>query len=178
MRSTYNRFVCLFLFFSLIWRLFIFASRLGEDGSSPRGDGRPALKYENGPFVVFISVPLSCEPKVCRGDQWSPCLSSTGVCFSKVPRTGYGYHQRENTGSRLFTDVKPCWTGLISGWVTISIKYPVLYSLESQAGVVDINHAFHLYYNVVCGSSFSRSPPDFEGFLRALRFPPSAKIGS
>ena len=31
----------------------------------------------------------------------------------------YGYHQRENTGSRLFTAVKPCWTGLISGWVTI-----------------------------------------------------------
>ena len=31
----------------------------------------------------------------------------------------YGYHQRENTGSRLFTEVKPCWTGLISGWVTI-----------------------------------------------------------
>ena len=24
-----------------------------------------------------------------------------------------------NTGSRLFTEVKPCWTGLISGWVTI-----------------------------------------------------------
>ena len=35
--------------------------------------------------------------------------------------TRYGYHQRENTGSRLFTEVKPCWTGLISGWVTISI---------------------------------------------------------
>ena len=31
----------------------------------------------------------------------------------------YGYDQRENTGSRLFTEVKPCWTGLISGWVTI-----------------------------------------------------------
>ena len=91
-----------------------------------------------------------------------------------VPKNGY--HQRENTGSRLFTEVKPCWTGLISGWVTISIKYPVLYSLGSQAGVVDINHAFHLYYNVVCGSSFSRSQPDFEGFLRALRFPPSAKL--
>ena len=74
----------------------------------------------------------------------------------------YGYHQRENTGSRLFTEVKPCWTGLISGWVTISIKYPVLYSLGSHAGVVDINHAFHLYYNVVCGSSFSRSQPDFD----------------
>ena len=24
---------------------------------------------------------------------------------------------KENTGSRLFTEVKPCWTGLISGWV-------------------------------------------------------------
>ena len=89
----------------------------------------------------------------------------------------YGYHQRENTGSRLFTEVKPCWTGLISGWVTISIKYPVLYSLGSQAGVVDINHAIHLYYyNVVCGLSFSRSQPDFEGFLRALRFPPFTKL--
>ena len=32
--------------------------------------------------------------------------------------------------------------------------------------------------NVVCGLSFSRSQPDFEGFLRALRFPPSSKIDS
>jgi len=52
----------------------------------------------------------------------------------------------------------------------------VLYSLGSQANIVDINHAFHLYYNVVCGLSFSRSQPDFEGFLRALRFPPSSKL--
>ena len=59
---------------------------------------------------------------------------------------------------------------------TYHVSYPVLYSLESQAGAVNINHAFHLYYNVVCGSSFSRSQPDFEGFLRALRFPPSAKL--
>ena len=43
-------------------------------------------------------------------------------CLTKL--SGYGYHQRENTGSRLFTEVKPCWTGLISGWVTISIKIP------------------------------------------------------
>ena len=28
--------------------------------------------------------------------------------------------------------------------------------------------------NVVCGLSFSRSQPDFEGFFRALRFPPSS----
>ena len=104
-------------------------------------------------------------------------MAKNSIKISKYQRR-YGYHQRENTGSRLFTEVKPCWTGLISGWVTISIKYPVLYSLGSQAGVVDISHPFHLYYNVVCGSSFSRSQPDFEGFLRALRFPPSAKIGS
>ena len=30
--------------------------------------------------------------------------------------------------------------------------------------------------SVVCGLSFSRSQPDFEGFLRALRFPPSSKL--
>ena len=72
--------------------------------------------------------------------------------------------------------IKPCWTGLISGWVTISIKYPVLYSLGSQAGVVDINHTFHLYYNVVCGLRFSRSNPEYESFLRVLRFPPLAKL--
>ena len=50
--------------------------------------------------------------------------------------------------------------------------------LGSQAGVADINHAFHLYYNVVCGLSLSQSQPDFEGFLRALRLPPSAKLTS
>ena len=53
---------------------------------------------------------------------------------------------------------------------------PVI-SMGSQAGVVDINHALHLYYkNVVCGLSFSQSQPDFEGFLRALWFPPSSKL--
>ena len=58
----------------------------------------------------------------------------------------WGFLDIKKTGSRLFTEIKPCWTGLISGWVTISMKYPVLYSLGSQVGVVDINHAFHLYY--------------------------------
>ena len=59
-----------------------------------------------------------------------------------------------NTGSHLFTEVKPCWTGLISGWVTIEIKYPVLYCLGSQAGVVDINHTFHLYYKCCMWTEF------------------------
>ena len=52
----------------------------------------------------------------------------------------------------------------------------MLYSLESQAGAVDIIHAFHLYYNV-CGLSFSRSQLDL-GFLQAIQFPPSFKIDS
>ena len=60
--------------------------------------------------------------------------------LGKLPRTRRilvesHYHQRENTGSRLFTEVKPCWMGLISGWVTTRIKYTVLY-LGSQAGIV------------------------------------------
>ena len=49
--------------------------------------------------------------------------------------------------------VKLCWTGLISGWVTI------WKSITPSTSTT----------NVVCGLSFSRSEPDFEGSLRALR---------
>ena len=44
----------------------------------------------------------------------------SNIVWSQLSRLWYGYHQRENTGSRLFTEVKPYWTGLISGWVTKS----------------------------------------------------------
>ena len=44
----------------------------------------------------------------------------SNIVWSRLSRLWYGYHERENTGSRLFTEVKPCWTGLISGWVTKS----------------------------------------------------------
>ena len=44
----------------------------------------------------------------------------SNIVWSRLSRLWYGYHQRENTGSRLFTEVKPCWMGLISGWVTKS----------------------------------------------------------
>ena len=48
--------------------------------------------------------------------------------------------------------------------------------MESQAGVVKTSITpFTSTTNVVCGLSFSRSQPDFKGFLRALRFPPSTK---
>jgi len=42
-----------------------------------------------------------------------------------------------NTGSWLFTKVKPCWMGSITGWVAIC-----------EAGVVVINHASHLFYKI------------------------------
>ena len=83
------------------------------------------------------------------------------VSFSVV-LTQYGFFtctKGENTGSRLFTEVKPCWTGLISGWVTIYIKYPVLYSLGSQDGEVIINHAFHLYCKCGMWMEFSFDLP-------------------
>ena len=72
-----------------------------------------------------------------------------------------------NTRSRLFTDVKPCWTGLISGWVTFWIDF---LSCTPWTSVTPSTSTT----NVVCGLSFSRSQPDFEGFLRALRFPLSS----
>ena len=81
----------------------------------------------------------TCEAREfsrARGTSGTPCVRTchatllTGilvvsqrvmevVCLIVRGRKRYGYHQRENTGSRLFTEVKPCWTGLISGWVTI-----------------------------------------------------------
>ena len=65
----------------------------------------------------------------------------------------------------------------MDGWP--SGESPVMKSLRSQAGVVVINHTFHLYYNtVVYGLSFSRSQLDWKGFLTAPRFPPSSKTNS
>ena len=115
-------------------------------------------------FVIFLCV-----------------LSFSHTCYFSLILHTYGlnsYHQSENvnTGSRLFTEVKPCWTGLIPGWVTIWIKYLVLYFVGSQAGVVKTSITSSTSTtNAVCGLSFSRSQPDFGGFLRVLRFPPSAK---
>ena len=61
----------------------------------------------------------SCNPEFKSGldyqlDLFQVVSSQLLGCVKR-----YGYHQRENNGSRLFTDVKPCWMGLIFGWVTI-----------------------------------------------------------
>ena len=55
---------------------------------------------------------------------FSDCARKVRKAYFEIPHVyigRYGYHQRENTGSRLFTEVKPCWTGLISGWVTCAV---------------------------------------------------------
>ena len=69
--------------------------------------------------VVGVLDLKSCNPEFKSGldyqlDLFQVASSQLLGCVKR-----YGYHQRENTGSRLFTEVKPCWTGLISGWVTI-----------------------------------------------------------
>ena len=121
---------------------------------------------------VDVSVTTQPKPTISRSNFTS---QTRGFWLDRLDGL-VRFDHRENTGSRLFTEVKLCWTGLISGWVTIWIKYPVLFFLRSQAGVVktSITPSTSTTY-VVCGLSFSRSQPDFEGFLRVLRFPPSAK---
>ena len=80
-----------------------------------------------------------------------------------------------NTGARLFTEVKPYWARLISGWATIWIDLLCCTPWEVRLAWWTSITPFTSTTNVVCGLSFSRSQPDFEGFLRALRFPPSLK---
>ena len=75
-------------------------------------------------IVVLISA-LTVKACSCKsGDACNKYSLSYLVLLVTVSSNTntierYGYHQRENTGSHLFTEVKPCWTGLISGWVTI-----------------------------------------------------------
>ena len=107
----------------------------------------------------------------CQESNWwkrlqknSPQRISPTVNSLLTPWCAVRLSPKGNTGSRLFTEVKPCWTGLISGWVTIGIKYPVLYCLGSQAGIVDINHAFHLYYKSCMWTEFQSISTWFRGF--------------
>ena len=100
------------------------------------------------------------------------------VTHFRNPHVLVGLSPKGNTGSRLFTEVKPCWTGLISGWVTIGIKYPVLYCLGSQAGVMDINHAFHLYYKCCMWTEFQSISTWFRGFSPGTQVSSLLKIDS
>ena len=72
--------------------------------------------------------------------------------------------------------VKPCWMGLKSRWVTIWIISLCCTPWEVRLAKWTSITPSTSTTNVVCGLSFSRSQPDFEGFRRALRFPPCSKL--
>ena len=80
----------------------------------------------------------------------------------------YGYHHRENTGSRLFTDGFDIWIGDHLDKIPCAV-------LLGKSGWRS-GHQSRLPPLLQCCMCVSRSQPDIEGFLRALRFPPSAKL--
>ena len=80
------------------------------------------------------------------------------MTYSKL----YGLYQRQNTGSRLFTEVKLCWTALITGSVTIwEISRAVLLSKSGWR----CGHQSRLYYKC---SRWPEFQLDFEGFRWVL----------
>ena len=63
----------------------------------------------------------------------------SNIVWSRLLRAWYGYHQRENTGSRLFTEVKLCWTGLSSITENVDFKAEFTLSISSvKVGFTDI----------------------------------------
>ena len=62
----------------------------------------------------------------------------------------------------LFTEVKPCWKGLITRWVTIWEITPIYIPWR----VVAYNASYLQYMVIVCGEGFSRSQPTPRVFLR------------
>ena len=98
------------------------------------------------------------------------------VTFEKCLLAKSPYGSAITTGKTPFPVCSPKLSSVGQGWYLDGWPYPVLHFLGSQAGVVKTSITPSTSTtNVVCGLSFSRSQPDFEGFLRALRFPPSAK---
>ena len=75
---------------------------------------------------------------------------------------------KEKHWSRPFTEVKPCWMGLITGWVTTWGSFLAVLLGESGWALTTPST---LTANAACVLSFDGSQPDFEGFLWILRFP-------
>ena len=60
----------------------------------------------------------------------------------------WGFTWREDTGSLLFSEVKPCWKGLKIGWVTI-LKYPALFPWGVEVTKWSSIRFFHQSHNTV-----------------------------
>ena len=118
-----------------------------------------------------------CPLTGCYFEPWNNELSSS-LRNQIVERDDtrwqcrYSYHQRENTDSRLFTEVKAL-LDVDDIWMGDHLDKIPCAALLGKSGWPSTSTA-----NVVCGLSFSRSQPDFGGFLRALWFPPSSKLTS
>ena len=80
-----------------------------------------------------------------------PILSCHSICSVHHAR-GHGLHQRETP---VPVSVQPCGTGLIIGWVTVREISRAVLLAGSEAGVVVINHASHLYCKCCMWAEFS-----------------------
>ena len=74
----------------------------------------------------------------------------SNIMWSRLSSVWYGQHQRENTGSRLFTEVKPCWTGLISEWVTKSTASDIEISRSKSIKSKSYKHSTEEIKNFLC----------------------------
>ena len=72
--------------------------------------------------------------------------------------------------------INPCWTGLLSGWVTFWIISLCCTPWEVRPAQWTSIMPSTSTTNVVCVLSFSGSQP--EGFFQVLQFPPSSKSTS
>ena len=135
---------------------------------------RPAVVA--GPFVQENPVMRLSSPGVLVAQSLEfPILSCHSICSVHDVR-GHGLHQRETPVPVSVSEVKPCGTGLITVWVAFWVFSHAVLLAGSEAGVVVINHASHLYCKCCMWAEFfSWSQPDFQGFRRVLRFPPSSK---
>ena len=81
----------------------------------------------------------------------------SNIVWSQLSCLWYGYHQRENTGSRLFTEVKPYWTGLISGWVTKSTASDIEISSLLNRKIKDFLCNMFEFINIIWSLIFIKS---------------------
>ena len=74
---------------------------------------------------------------------------------------------RENSSSHFIIEVKSCWAGFVSGWVTILV---FLCCMPGEGRLVLCFTLAPPTSAIVCGLSFSQSHPDMGFFLRVLWF--------
>ena len=118
---------------------------------------------------------MSSSSDSSRNNKLTCHHSQLTILSHKADNCTASKERKRNTGSRLFIEVKPCWTGLICGWVTIWTDLMCCTLWEVRLAWWTSITPSTSTTNAVGGLCFSRSQPDLEGFLRALRFPPFSR---